>query len=353
VTPPPNSATQPIAPRNLIFFNHLPKTGGMAVQKLIRDAHKTDLVPLVEVALDGQWNAETGRRAIATARNTRDRFLYAAFHPANFTDKPEVQALIHDRSISFSVLRRPSDVFASFVRYFYRCSQHPNDFAYLLKTRQILPIADPNQIFDLCLEELGRREQLEQADQADQVDQIDKADQTQKSAQTEKPKRSSSYLFQYLRCLRATNSTSLATSSRTLAQRLQQPGNITTGDIRQALRRDYFALCTIERLDQLLAYFKHLAIVPADAQLERINTSRNDRSIPLSDDRREIIDRQQRTFDYNLWHWLRDHGSFFNPELFEQQRQRLQPLTSTVTPPINPPINPSIAQPDTPTITHF
>lgn len=281
--------------RNLIVFNHIPKTAGLAIKQLLQDSKKEYFIQLFDPKLNTLNQVQ-----LQVVQSRRYVFLYTSFHPdALQRQDRQIGQTIREHSICFSVLRKPSEIFESVVRYFHdRSKQNPRYFERYLATKQILKIRDPNTIFDLCLE-------------------VKKSHNPIKSL----------YLFQYLRCLQNNFPISLAMCSKTLFNFMHGSNQSNCQSFFKMAQQDYFALCTVEQLELLVQFLKKQSIVPKYATLPRRNTSLDRDSILLTEDRRNTIDRKLCSTNYIMWDYILQHGPLFNDRLLEDERKLLQPTT--------------------------
>lgn len=287
--------------RNLIVFNHMSKTAGTSIVKALRQSNQDNFVDLLKINSRGINDQKTTKTTIQKIILTQDTFLYTSFHPAAIKPRKNIQKFVQDWSICFSVLRRPSEVFESIVRYFYdRSTQNPKYFKCMLDSQQILQIRDPNTIFDLCLE-------------------FEK-----NNTKTEKL-----YLIQYLRALNNNLPASLSVCSKKACDLLYNNNQkyIDYSIFFDTIQKDYFALCTIEQLDILLQFLKQKSIISKSAKLPKINTSLTGDSIFLTEDRRNKIDREFCAINHTIWNYVLQHGPLFNDCLLEEQRQLLKSNT--------------------------
>ncbi len=287
--------------RNLIVFNHMSKTAGTSIVKALRQSNQDNFVDLLKINSRGINDQKTTKTTIQKIILTQDTFLYTSFHPVDIKLRKNIQKFVQDWSICFSVLRRPSEVFESIVRYFYdRSTQNPKYFKCMLDSQQILQIRDPNTIFDLCLE-------------------FEK-----NNTKTEKL-----YLIQYLRALNNNLPASLSVCSKKACDLLYNNNQkyIDYSIFFDTIQKDYFALCTIEQLDILLQFLKQKSIISKSAKLPKINTSLTGDSIFLTEDRRNKIDREFCAINHTIWNYVLQHGPLFNDCLLEEQRQLLKSNT--------------------------
>jgi hypothetical protein len=279
--------------RNLIAFNHMPKTAGLAIVNLLKTTHQDSFVPLFEfdpVQLNYKPKIlEAGIKKIELSGNN---ILYTSFHPESLFGQNKLINILRKRSICFSVIRKPSEVFESTVRYFHdRSIQNPKYFEQYLKREHILQIRNPNTIFDLCLD-----------------------------IQNKKEGNRNLYLCQYRKCLQNYLPTSLTICSHQLSALFDRVSHPTYEEFFKTAQADYFALCTFEHLQLLIDFFKHNVLVTSSVKLPRMNTSLNNESIFLTKDRREKLDLELCSIDYKMWLFLSQNGPLFNEDLVNRQK---------------------------------
>lgn len=276
--------------RNLIFFNHLPKTGGMAFNHLIRQSKKIAYTKFINCNSKGFALPDANyKQKIQNVKQRRDKFFYTSFHPAAIAYRPDIKLFIQNHGIGFSILRRPSDVFESTVRYFYdKSTKNPDYFEIFLKTKQIIQVRDPNVIFDMCM------------------------DKQLKNMRVKNPV----YLSQYIRGFGNNYFYNLSLVSKNLSRVIQKKKS-KYNDLLKEIRKDYFALCTIEQIQILVDFFKSHSLLETSLSLDKVNVSRDNQAILLTDDRRKKIDEDLCGLDYQLWNLLYRHGPLLNPSLLE------------------------------------
>ncbi|MFP4320733.1 MAG: hypothetical protein ACLFQ7_17420, partial [Phormidium sp.] len=217
--------------RNLIFFNHLPKTGGMAFNHLIKRSQKMNYSDFIKLNSKGFALPNANyQREMQKIRKRQDKLFYTAFHPGYISCRPDIKLFIQNHGIGFSILRRPSDVFESTVRYFYdKSTKNPDYFEVFRKTKQIIQVRDPNVIFDMCMDK-----QL-----------------------TNMRAKNPAYLYQYIRGFGTNHFYSLYLGSKNLSRVIQDTKNkYKYNDLLKEICKDYFALCTIEQIQILVDFFK-------------------------------------------------------------------------------------------------
>lgn len=277
--------------RNLIAFNHMPKTAGLAIVNLLKTIHKDSFVSLFELdPAQIDYKPEIFETGIKKIELSGDNILYTSFHPESLFGRKKIIDILKQKGIFFSIIRKPSEVFESTVRYFHdRSIQNPKYFEQYLKRKYILQIRDPNTIFDLCFEILSN-----------------------------KKRNRDFYLCQYRKCLQNYLPTSLAICSHQLSTLFDRVSHPTYEEFFETAQADYFALCTFEHLQLLIDFLKHTSLLTSSVELPRMNTSLNNESILLTADRREKLDRELCSIDYKIWLYLSQNGPLFNERLIDR-----------------------------------
>jgi hypothetical protein len=289
--------------RNLIFFNHLPKTGGMAFNHLIRRSQKIEYSDLIKLNPKGvAFPNSNYQEQIQDIKKGQDRLFYTSFHPGYLKYCPDIKLFIQNHGIGFSILRRPSDVFESTVRYFYdKSTNNPDYFEIFLKTKQIIQVRDPNIIFDMCMDKKTTSMRL----------------------------KNPAYFYQYLRGFSSNYFSDLSLCSKNVSEAIPKKKTWKCNDLLKEIRKDYFALCTIEQLQILVEFFKSHSLLETSLNLDKVNVSRDNQAILLTDDRRKKIDEDLCGLNYQLWNLLYRHGPLLNPSLLEFAKYH--PVKSRVT----------------------
>jgi hypothetical protein len=280
--------------RNLIALNHFAKTGGSSIIQMLIQAHPDRLItPFRYDSQSGMYDYSKFEDLKTQVKADPSNFVYTHFHPGDVARNREIVDFLQNHAILMCVFRRPSDIFESLVRYYYQVSQQdPVYFKKYLESKFIISSNDPNFILDLCLMKIDQEEMEDIKNPAASL---------------------MGYIVNILPPVR-----DFSVFSRNLNNFFSQ--DIVYFDSKEILeiaKKDYFAICTIEQLDDLIKFLKFHAILPHDMELPHVNRSQDvdKSSISLTDDRKNKIDVELNPFGFSIWQHLIQYGPLFQNDL--------------------------------------
>ncbi len=280
--------------RNLIALNHFSKTGGSSIIQMLAQAHSNRLiVPFQYDSQTGIYDYRKFEILETQVKSDPSNFVYTHFHPGDVGNNEEIVNFLQSHAILMCVLRRPSDVFESLIRYYHQQSQqNPTYFRQMLENKFIIASSNPNFIFDECLKELD-----------------------QKHTENHCIYHLSGYIQSLLPSIQIR---SFSVFSRNLSDFISQDiVHFDSGTILEIAKKDYFAICTIEQLEDLVKFLKSHSILPHDMELPHVNRSQgfDQLDIPLTDDRKDKINLELNSFTFSIWNHLMQYGPLFQDNL--------------------------------------
>lgn len=278
--------------RNLIALNHFAKTGGSSIIQMLIQAHPDRLItPFQYDSQSGMYDYSKFEDLKTQVKADPSNFVYTHFHPGDVARNREIVDFLQNHAILMCVFRRPSDIFESLVHYYYQVSQQdPVYFKKYLESKFIISSNDPNFVFDLCIQNITQEGKI----------------------------KSSGYLMGYIANSIANNLKDLLFCSQSLTD-FFSTGKIDfdAQTLLEIAKEDYFAICTIEQLVDLVNFLKTYSILPHDMELPHINRSQgmNESDIALTEDRKNKIDFELNSFTFSIWNYLMQNGPLFQDDL--------------------------------------